>query len=132
MKNRIMYIEHKTDQNDKGKAWIGEVEFSKSGKTIYFNGLALKKMTGTAYAYSEYSNYYDLENREAYWISGIKKNGQDRHYLGSGKIMIDRKIVSEYLKMVDFDILDENYFELVDILPTDKQKFAELENEKLN
>ncbi|PKG52577.1 hypothetical protein CXF54_02015 [Olleya sp. 1-3] len=132
MKNRIMYIEHKTDQNDRGKAWIGDVEFSKSGKTIYFNGLALKKMTGTAYAYSEFSNYYDLENREAYWISGIKKNGQDRHWAGGGKIMIDRKIVNDYLKMVDFDILDENNFKLVDILPTDKQKFAELENQNLS
>lgn len=127
-----MYIEHKTTQNDRGKAWIGKVEFSKSGKTIYFNGLALKKLTGTAYAYLEYSNYYDLENAETYWISGIKKNGQDRHHLGGGKIMIDRKIVDEYLKMVDFNSLDENKFELIDILPTDKQKFTELENKKLN
>lgn len=127
-----MYIEYKTDQGDRGKAWIGEIEFSKSGKTLYFNGLALKKMKGITYAYSEYSNYYDLENREGYWISGIKKNGQDRHWAGGGKIMIDKKIVDEYLKMVDFDILDENDFELVDILPTDKQKFVELENEKLN
>ena len=127
-----MYIEHKTDQNDRGNAWIGEVELSKSGKTIYFNGLALKKMTGTAFAYMEYSNYYDLENKEAYWISGIKKNGEDRHYLGGGKIMIDRKIVNEYLKIVNFDILDKKRFELVDILPTDKKRFAELENEKLD
>ena len=89
-------------------------------------------MTGNAYAYSEFSNYYDLENREAYWISGIKKNGQDRHWAGGGKVMIDRKIVDKYLKMVDFDILDESNFELVDILSTDKQKFAEIENEKLN
>ena len=132
MKSRIMYIEHKTGQNDKGNAWIGKVEFSKSGQTIYFNGLALKKMSGTAYAYSEYSNYYDLENREGFWVSGIKKNGQDRHWAGSGKIMIDRKIIDEYLELVDFDILDENIFELVDIKPTDKQKFEELENERIN
>jgi len=88
-----MYIEHKTNQRNRGKAWIGEVEFSKSSKTIYFNGLALKNMTGTAYAYSEYSNYYDLENREAYWVTGIKRNGRNRHWAGGGKIMIDRKIV---------------------------------------
>jgi len=131
MKNRIMYIEHKTDQNHRGQAWIGEVEFSKSGKTIYFNGLALKKETGTAYAYAEFSNYYDLEHKESYWVSGIKKNGQDRYRNSSGKIMIDRRIANEYLKMVDFDILDENSFELVDIVPTDKQKFSALENEKL-
>jgi hypothetical protein len=63
MRNKIMYIEHKTMQNDRGDAWIAEVEFSKTGQTIYFNGLALKKMKGTHYAYSEFSNYYDLENR---------------------------------------------------------------------
>jgi len=34
--------------------------------------------------------------------------------------------------MVDFDILDKNKYELVDILPTDKQKFVKLENEKLD
>jgi hypothetical protein len=131
MKSRIMYIEHKSGQSDRGKAWIGKVEFSKSGQTIYFNGLAFKKMTGTAFAYSEYSNYYDLENREAYWISGIKRNGQDRHWAGGGKVMIDRSIAQEYLSKVDFDILDSQIYELVDIQQTDKSKFAEMENERL-
>ena len=131
MKSQIKYIELKSGYNDNGPAWIGKVEFSKSGQTIYFNGLALKKMTGTAYAYSEFSNYYDLENREAYWISGIKNNGQDRHWAGRGKIMIDRTIVTDYLKLVDFDELDENNFEIVNILQTDKQKFREIENQKI-
>jgi hypothetical protein len=126
-----MYIEHKTEQNDRGSAWIGKVEFSKSGQTVYFNGCAYKKTTGTAYAYSGSSNYYDLESREEYWISGIKKNGQDRHWAGGGKIMIDRKVADEYLELVKFDILDEKHFEIVDILPTYKQKFAEMENEKI-
>lgn len=127
-----MYIEHKTDQNDNGRAWIGKVEFSKSGQTLYFNGLALKKMTGTAYAYSSCSNYYDLESKEGYWVSGIKKNGQDRHWAGGGKIMIDRKMIDEYLNLVDFDTLDKKQFELTDILPIDKHKFAKIENQKLD
>ena len=129
MKSRIMYIEHKTNQSDRGKAWIGKVAFSKSSQTIYFNGQAFKKMSG-AYAYSDYSNYYDLETNEGYWISGVKKNGQDRHWAGGGKIKIDRTIVDEYLALVDFDIIDETHFELVDIPLTDKQKFVTLENEK--
>ncbi|MFT4534982.1 MAG: hypothetical protein ACI9P5_002347 [Saprospiraceae bacterium] len=79
MKKRIMYIEHKTMQNDRGNACIGLVDFSKTGQTLYFNGLALKKMKGTHFAYSEYSNYFDLEHRQAYWVSGIKRNGEDRH-----------------------------------------------------
>jgi len=127
-----MYIEHKTNRSDRGNAWIGKVEFSKSGQTIYFNGQAFKNTKGYAYAYSDSSNHYDIETKDGYWISGIKKNGQDRHWAGGGKIMIDRKVVDEYEQLVDFSILDENIFELVDILPTDKQKFAELENEKTN
>lgn len=128
MKSRIMYIEHKSDQNDRGNAWIGQVDFSKSGQTLYFNNLAFKKMKGTHYAYSEYSNYYDLEHRQAYWISGIKKNGQDRHWAGGGKIKIERKIISDYLNLVEFEALDDKQFEIVDIEKTDKTKFYDLEN----
>ncbi|MEM6265201.1 MAG: hypothetical protein AAGI38_22045 [Bacteroidota bacterium] len=123
-----MYIEHKTDQNDRGQAWIGKVEFSKTGQTVYFNGQAFKKSKTGGF----YSNYIDLESGEAYWISGVKKNGQDRHWAGGGKIMIDRSVVEEYLDMVDFDALDDHNFELVNILPTDKQRFSELENEKFS
>ena len=128
MKKRIMYIEHKTMQNDRGQAWIGLVEFSKTGQTIYFNGLALKKMKGTHYAYSEYSNYFDLENRQAYWISGIKQNGEDRHWAGGGKVQIEKKIIDEYLTMVDFQELDMNKYEIVEIKETDKSKLYQLEN----
>ena len=131
MENKIRYIELKTDHSDRGPAWIGEVEFSKSGQTIYFNGLAFKKMTGTAFAYSSSSNYYDLENRQGYWISGVKRDGQDRHWAGGGKIMIDKKIVDQYLKIVDIDNLDPNKYELVDIKSTDKRKFTEIENNKM-
>jgi hypothetical protein len=46
--------------------------------------------------------------------------------------MIDRNVVDLYLSLVDFNALDKNRFELVDILPTDKQKFSNLENEKIN
>ena len=76
-------------------------------------------------------NYYDLESGDEYWVSGIKKNGTDRHWAGGGKIMIDRNVVDLYISLVDFNVLDKNRFELVDILPTDKQKFAELENQKI-
>lgn len=47
MKYQIMFIEHKQDQNDRGDAWIGRVEVSKSGRTLYFNNMAFKKMKGT-------------------------------------------------------------------------------------
>lgn len=37
MKQELKYIELKTSYSDNGPAWIGYVEFSKSGQTIYFN-----------------------------------------------------------------------------------------------
>lgn len=103
-------------------------EFSKSGRTVYFNGKALKNSNAQGIS----GNYYDIENGDEYWIYGIKKNGTDRHWSGGGKIMIDRNIVDLYLSLVNINVLDKNRFELVGILPTDKQKFAEMENQKLN
>jgi hypothetical protein len=128
MKPQLKYIELKSGFGDTGPAWIGMAEFSKSGRTVYFNGKALKNSNAQGIA----GNYYDIENGNEYWISGIKKNGTDRHWAGGGKIMIDRNVVDLYLSLVDFNALDKNRFELVDILPTDKQKFSNLENEKVN
>ncbi|MDW3194998.1 MAG: hypothetical protein R8G66_21680 [Cytophagales bacterium] len=127
MQSRIMYIEHKTDQNDRGEAWIGLAEFSKSGQTVYFNGRAYKKLKsgGTA------GNFYDIETGDEFWISGVKKNGQDRHWAGGGKVKIERAIVDEYLNIVDFGILDDQHYELAEPKITDKQKFVELENEQV-
>lgn len=128
MKSELKYIELKSGYSDNGPAWIGMVEFSKSGRTVYFNGKALKSSAVQGIA----GNYYDLENSDEYWISGVKKNGADRHWAGGGKVMIDRNVVDHYLSQVDFNELTKNRFELVDILPTDKQKFSKLENEPLN
>lgn len=129
MKTELKYIELKSGFGDSGPAWIGIVEFSKSGRTVYFNGKALKNTNAMGI---EGGNHYDIETREEYWVSGIKKNGTDRHWAGGGKIMIDRNVVDQYLSLVNFDILDKNRYELSDIKATDKQKFAELENKKLN
>jgi hypothetical protein len=128
MKPELRYIELKSGFGDNRPAWIGMAEFSKTGRTVYFNGKAFKNSNARGIS----GNYYDIENGDEYWISGIKKNGTDRHWAGCGKIMIDRKVVDLYLSLVDFDVLDKNRFELVNIKPTDKQKFAELENEKMN
>jgi hypothetical protein len=42
MKQKLFYVELKTAYSDNGPAWIGKAFFSKSGQTIYFNGLVLK------------------------------------------------------------------------------------------
>lgn len=128
MKPELKYIELKSGFGNTGPAWIGMAEFSKSGRTVYFNGKALKNSNAQGIA----GNYYDIENGDEYWISGIKKNGTDRHWSGGGKIMIDRKVIDLYLSLVNFNVLDKKHFELVDISTTDKQRFAELENQKLN
>ncbi|MEP0265605.1 mannose-1-phosphate guanylyltransferase [Dokdonia sp.] len=128
MKPALKYIELKSGYSDNGPAWIGIAEFSKSGRTVYFNGKALKSSAAQGIA----GNYYDLENGDEYWVSGVKKNGTDRHWAGGGKIMIDRNVVDLYLSQVNFNVLDKKQFEFVDILPTDKQKFSKMENESLN
>jgi hypothetical protein len=128
MKPELKYIELKSGFGDTGPAWIGLAEFSKSGRTVYFNGKAMKNSNARGIA----GNYYDIETGEEYWISGIKKDGTDRHWAGSGKIMIDKNVVEEYLSKVSFDILDKRFFEVIEIIPADKSKFAELENEKLS
>ncbi|MFP3593290.1 mannose-1-phosphate guanylyltransferase [Chryseobacterium sp. SIMBA_038] len=123
MKSKIMYIENKSSGHH-GLAWIGFVEFSKSGQTVYFNNKALKKLKNTGI----WGNHFDIETGEEYWVSGVKKNGQNRHQYGSGKIMIDKNSIEEYLKIVYFNNIDEKYFTIIEFIKTDKSRFNELEN----
>jgi len=126
MKSKIMYLENKSEGHN-GSAWIGFVEFSKSGQTIYFNGKALKKIKNPG----TYGNHFDIETGEEYWVSGVKKNGQNRHWCGGGKIMIDKNSVEEYLKLVDFDILDQNNFTIIEFSKTNKNRFNDMENKEV-
>lgn len=118
-----MYIENKSFGHS-GPAWIGFVEFSKSGQTVYFNDKALKKLKTPGIS----GNHFDIETGEEYWVSGVKKNGQDRHQFGGGKIMIDINSIEDYLKLVDFNIIDEKNFTKIEFLKTDKNRFNEIEN----
>ena len=123
MKKNIMYIELKSGFTDNGPAWIGSVAYSKSGQTIYFNGKAFKKSSGIS------GNYHDLETGEEYWISGIKKNGQDRHWAGSGKIIIDKDCIEEYLSIIGKSTLDARNFEIASLKPSvPSETFHEAEN----
>lgn len=129
MKHKILYIELKSGFSNSGPAWIGEVDYSKSGSTIYFNDMALKKLKIPNVG----ANHFDIETGEDYWISGVKKNGQDRHQFGSGKVMIDQDCIEDYLKLVDFNIIDNKYFEIIEINKSfDKSRFNNLENSKVD
>lgn len=44
----LRYIELKTEFHHRGPAWIARVMTSRSGRTIYFDGKALKRMVGNS------------------------------------------------------------------------------------
>jgi hypothetical protein len=126
-KRRLLYIELKTGYSDNGPAWISNVALSKSGETIYFNGKALKRMHGGGIA----GNYFDLESGDEYWVSGVKKDGTNRHWAGSGKIRIDVHALGEFLQHTGQRELDSTQFEVCSkIRATDPQQFYEMENQK--
>ncbi len=104
-----MYIELKSGYADDGPAWIGYVMTSKSKMTVYFNDHAFQKFRG------EYANYYDLETRENYWISGVKKQGSNRHWAGHGKIMIDYRAVNEHLALTGETVLSKTEFDVINM-----------------
>ena len=105
----IRYIELKSGYHDDGPAWIGRVLTSRSGRTVYFNDHGFQRRNAGS------GNYVDIETGEVYWISGIKKDGNDRHWAGHGKIMIDSRVVDEYLSAVNAVCLDSERFVPVDI-----------------
>src|SRR5438105_15735155 len=90
MKSRIMYIECKAESLN-GPARIGRVTFSKSGATLYYRGKKFRSLKGGYKA-----NYYEVSSREDYWISGCKKNGEDRLYISSLPVEIDEDVREEY------------------------------------
>jgi hypothetical protein len=75
---------------------------SRSGATVYFNGRALLRTSGGGYP----GNYIDVETRDIYWISGVKKNGEDRHWAGGGIVYVDAAVVDEYLALRGLTALD--------------------------
>jgi hypothetical protein len=88
---RIMYIECKAGGLT-GDARIGRVTFSKTGRTLYYQGHKFQSLKGAGFK----SNYYDVDTGEDYWISGPKRNGGDALYGGSTPIEIDEDVREEY------------------------------------
>jgi hypothetical protein len=74
-------------------------------------------------------NYVDVENGESFWVSGVKKNGEDRHWAGSGKIQIEEAAVTEYLRVIGANSLDSSRCEVTNsIRTTDIARLARLAN----
>ncbi len=124
----LKYIEVKSGYSNCGPAWIARVRNSKSGNTVYFNRMALKKMNGGGIS----GNHYDLESGDEYWVSGIKKQGTNRHWAGSGKIDVEASVVREFLSITNCTELDLSAFNVCEDHPnTSGSQFTELENEEL-
>ena len=124
MRHVIKYIEHKpAEHTDRATAWIARVWPSSSGRTLYFNDLALKRCSGAD------SNHYDLVTGEDYWVSGVKKKGSNRHWAGGGPILIEQSLVDWY----DDYVQQRDPYELVviaDLPKPDISNFNAIENKR--
>lgn len=89
---RLMYIENKDGDIDGVAARIGWVSFSKTGKTVYYRDLELMSVGGRGIA----GNFMNVETREEFWVSGVKKRGSNAHWAESVKIEIDPDALEAY------------------------------------
>src|SRR5207244_13509946 len=103
----LRVIELKSVHSNNGPAWIGYVEQSKTGRTLYFNRRCLMKLKGQRRAESG-GNYIDMETGESFWVSGVKKNGEDRHWAGSGRVLVEAAALWDYLKVIGAKTLDRS------------------------
>ena len=125
MTTAIRYIELKSKHSDNGPAWIAAVQYSKSKKSIYFNGKLLKFLDGRGVS----GNYYDIESGDEYWVSGVKKHHWNRHPWGTGKIRIEKSL----MKWFDSHVTYTERFFLIpidDFANPDKSRFTMIENRK--
>ncbi|MBV8391353.1 MAG: hypothetical protein JO080_16225 [Mucilaginibacter sp.] len=128
MKGQLVYVELKTGYSDNGPAWIGKALFSRTRETIYFNGLSFLKG-----ARRSGGNYLERFSGDSYWISGVKKDGTNRHWAGGGKIQIDKDVVVEYLELTNQSKLQSHLFEIVELNNNPPiNEFHEIENRKLS
>ena len=91
MQTRIMYLEYKGDGLS-GPARIVRVSFSKTGKTLYYKNQSFQSLKGDGFK----TNFFDVETREEYWISGPRKDGADRLYGERVPVEIDDDVREEY------------------------------------
>jgi len=91
---RIMYIESKAGSLQ-GPARIGRVTFSRSGRSVFYQGNEFLRVTGFK------ANYIEVGTTEPFWISGPKRNGLDRLYGPSGlPVEIDDDVREEYWREI--------------------------------
>ena len=95
LKRRLMYIENKEGDIDGVVGRIGWVEFSRSGRTVYYRGRELAKLTGGGIR----GNFQDTATREEYWVSGVKRRGSNAHWAESVTIVVDPDAQEAYANL---------------------------------
>ena len=95
-RSRIMYIEDKS-LGLVGNARIGRVYFSKTKSTLYYKGLRFRSLKGRGFK----ANYFEINTGAEFWISGPRKDLNDRLYGGNDGVVIDDDVREEYLKLID-------------------------------
>jgi hypothetical protein len=93
MKSRIMYIESKAGGLI-GPARIGRVRFSKTGATLYYQGMSFQRHQGFK------SNYFEVESGDEFWISGPRKDGRDSLYATHVATEVDADVRDEYWSVI--------------------------------
>jgi hypothetical protein len=88
MQPRIMYLESKASD----EAYIGRVTFSQTAQTVYYRGRAFQKIPGGGFS----ANYRDEASGVEFWISGPKKEGNDRLSRQRVPVEIDGDVRDEY------------------------------------
>lgn len=73
------------------------MRFSKTGRTLYYWGRRLQSLKGGG---GLAANHVDLDTGEEFWVSGVKKNRQDRHQVGHGPVAVDEDAADEYRRLV--------------------------------
>ncbi len=86
-----MYIEDKSGGLD-GPARIGRVLYSKSGRSLTYDGRTFKSLSGRGFK----ANFFDEETGDHFWISGPRQDGQDRLYAGSKPVIVDDDVAEAY------------------------------------
>jgi hypothetical protein len=92
LKRRLMYVENKDGKIDGAHARIGRVTFSKSGQTVYYQGIELQKAKGGGIR----GNFFNVATGEEYWVSGVKKRGTNAHWAKRISVEIDVDARDEY------------------------------------
>ena len=84
-----MWIEYKAD-GIVGPARIGWVQVKDSGKKLVYRDQSFRSLKGRGFK----ANYYDMDSREEYWITGCRKDGRNALY--STEVEIDEDAMEEY------------------------------------